>query len=132
MKAERGIYLVIGFFFFVVTVIYFLWSGEAGGTIMLFAAAGLGIMPGLYMAWWAKKMELTPRPEDRPDASLADGSGPVGAFPSNTIWPFVFGIGAALTGLSLVWGVWLAVVGIGFILSTALNISLESRRGGDI
>jgi hypothetical protein len=130
MKAERGIYLIIGTFFFVITVIYFLWSGEAGGTIMLFAAAGLGIMPGLYMAWWARRM--APRPEDRPDATLAEGSGPVGAFPANTIWPFVFGIGAAFTGLSLVWGVWLAVIGIGFILSTAINVSLESRRGGSV
>lgn len=130
MKVERGTYLVIGIFFVVIMVIYFLWSGEAGGTIMLFAAAGLGIMPGLYMAWWARRM--APRPEDRDDATLEDGSGAVGAFPSNTIWPFVFGMGAALTGLSLVFGSWLAVVGVAFILSTALNVSLESRRGGTV
>lgn len=130
MKSERGIYLIIGIFFFLITVIYFLWSGEAGGTIMLFAAAGLGIMPGLYFAWWARRM--TPRPEDRSDATLEDGAGPVGAFPANTIWPFVFGMGAALTGLSLVFGAWLAVVGIGFILSTVFNVTLESRRSGTV
>ncbi|MDA8081955.1 MAG: cytochrome c oxidase subunit 4 [Actinomycetota bacterium] len=128
MKSERGIYLLIGAFFFLIMVIYFLWSGEAGGSIMLFAAAGLGIMPGLYFAWWAHRMP--PRPEDRTDATLSDGSGPVGTFPANTIWPFVLGMGAALTALSLVFGVWLAVVGLAFIISTALNVSLESRRGG--
>lgn len=130
MKVERGLYLGVGVFFFLIMVIYFLWSGEAGGSIMLFAAAGLGIMPGLYMAWWARRM--APRPEDRSEATLEDGSGAVGTFPANTIWPFVFGMGAALTALSLAFGSWLAVVGVAFILSTALNISLESRRGGTI
>lgn len=130
MRSERSIYLGIGVFFFAVMVIYFLWSGEAGGTIMLFAAAGLGIMPGLWLGWWVHRMQ--PRPEDRDDATLSDGSGAVGAFPSNTIWPFVMGIGVALTALGLVFGAWTAVVGIGFIVSTVLNVSLESRRGGTI
>lgn len=121
---------MIGSFFFVIMVIYFLWSGEAGGSIMLFAAAGLGIMPGLYMAWWARRM--LPRPEDRSDATLQEGSGAVGAFPSNTIWPFVFGMGAGLTGLGLVFGAWLAVAGLAFIVSTAINVTLDSRRGGTI
>ncbi|NNN18255.1 MAG: cytochrome c oxidase subunit 4 [Acidimicrobiaceae bacterium] len=130
MKSERSIYMLIGVFFFAIMVVYFLWSGEAGGSIMLFAAAGLGIMPGLYFSWWAHRMP--PRPEDRVDATMADGSGPVGAFPANTIWPFVFGMGAALTALSLAFGAWLAVVGLAFIISTALNVSLESRRGGSV
>lgn len=130
MKAERSVYIVTGLFFVVVTIIYYLWSGEAGGSIMLFGAAGLGIMPGLYFGWWARRM--TPRPEDRSDATLAEGSGPVGAFPDSTIWPFVFGMGAALVGLSLVYGAWLAVVGIAFIFGTALNVTLESRRGGAV
>jgi small neutral amino acid transporter SnatA (MarC family) len=130
MKNERTIYLLVGVFFFAVMVIYFLWSGEASGSIMLFAAAGLGIMPGLYLSWWSRRMEL--RPEDRSDATLSEGSGPVGAFPGNTIWPFVFGMGAALTALSLVFGLWLAVVGLAFILSTVLNVTLESRRGGTV
>ncbi len=130
MKSERSIYLLIGIFVLVIMVIYFLWSGEAGGTIMLFAAAGLGIMPGLYLAWWSRRMEL--RPEDRPEATMADGSGPVGAFPGNTIWPFVFGMGAALTALGLVFGLWLAIVGLAFIISTVLNVTLESRRGGTV
>ncbi len=130
MRSERSVYLMVGTFFFLIMVIYFLWSGEASGTIMLFAAAGLGIMPGLYLAWWARRMEL--RPEDREEATLAEGAGPVGAFPGNTIWPFVFGMGAALTGLSLVFGVWLAVIGLAFIISTVLNVTLESRRGGAV
>ncbi|TAN25229.1 MAG: hypothetical protein EPN30_05130 [Actinomycetota bacterium] len=130
MKSERGIYMLVGIFFFVVMVIYFLWSGEASGSIMLFAAAGLGVMPGLYFSWWVRRMPL--RPEDRPEATMSEGSGAVGAFPSNTIWPFVLGMGAALTALSLVFGAWLAVVGLSFIISTALNVSLESRRGGSI
>lgn len=130
MKVESRIYLAVGLFFLFIMLIYLFTSHEYTGSTMLFGSAGLGIMPALYMGWWKRRMP--PRAEDRPDATMAENRGPVGAFPDHTIFPFVLGIGAFLTALSLVFGAWTAVVGGALILFAITSATLESRRGGTV
>lgn len=130
MKLEYKIYGGVGVFFILILIVYFFWSGDGGNSVLLLASGLLGILPGLYIGWWSQRME--PRPEDRNDADLRDGSGAIGAFPSHTIWPFVLGMGAFMIGLALVFGVWLAVVGGGFVLAAVINATFESKRGGII
>ena len=130
MKVEYRIYLGIGSFVLLVTVVYFFWAKEYGGAMMLFGTAALGLLPALYLGWWKRRME--PRPEDVEEATVAESQGVVGAFPDHTIFPFVLGIGAFLTGLSLVFGAWTAVIGLSLIVFAATSATLESRRGGAI
>ncbi|SHE66417.1 Cytochrome c oxidase subunit IV [Ferrithrix thermotolerans DSM 19514] len=125
MKLESRIYVGVGVFFVLVVVIYFLWSGDSGNSIFLVASALLGIMPGLYLGWWSRRM--SPRPEDREDVSLEEIEGAVGYFPSYTIWPFVLGIGVFLTALAFVFGAWTAVIGMGFVISAAIGGTLSSK-----
>jgi hypothetical protein len=65
---------------------------------MLGACVLLGLLPGSYYLWWSRRM--TPRAEDDPNASLKQGAGVVGAFPSSSIWPFVLGLGTAMVALA--------------------------------
>ena len=76
--------------------------------------------------WWAR------RHSDRTDASTAEGAGDINSFPGSSIWPFVLGMGAFLTLLSLVFGIWLILPGISLILSAAIGVTAESRRGGHV
>ena len=99
-----------------------------GGTIMLVAVCLLGLVPGGYYLWWSRRM--TPRAEDNPHATPADGAGVVGAFPSSSIWPFVFGIGFFMIALALVFGLWTGVFGGSLLLSAIVGVIVESRRGG--
>ena len=102
MKVESLFYLGVTAFFVVIGTIYWFTSYEDAGTTMLAASALLGLFAGGYLLLQARR--FPPRPEDRPDATLAEGAGPVDKFPASTVWPFVFGFGATVfaTGLAAV------------------------------
>ena len=58
---------------------------------------------------------MKPRPEDRTDATMADGAGVIGSFPGSSIWPFVLGMGLFLMVLSMVFGLWLIAPGASLV-----------------
>ncbi len=100
--------------------------------------------PGLYYFFWHRRFHghkyfywgEVPAPGDRPadreDAELADGAGTVDSFPGSSIWPFVMGMGAFMSVLALVFGVWLLFIGVPLILTALTGVTAESRRGGTV
>jgi hypothetical protein len=145
MKIESLFLIFLGAFFGVVGLIYWFTSYEDGGGIMLLGTTLLGFVPGLYYFFWRQRFhgrryffwgslptKVGDRPSDREDASIEEGSGVVESFPSSSIWPFVMGMGAFLTVISLVFGVWLIFLGIPLILTALTGVTAESRRGGHI
>ena len=67
MKQEAKLLLGLGLFFALLGIVYWVWSGENGGGIMIVAGGTLGFLPGSYYWWWSKRMPL--RPEDDPNAT---------------------------------------------------------------
>ena len=131
MKQESVILLFLGIFFGLMGGVYWFWGHEDGGGVMLVGALFLGLLPGLYYFWWYRRSGGN-RPEDRDDATIADGAGVVDSFPSTSIWPFVLGMGCVTRVLALVFGTWLAVPGVALILSALIGATAESRRGGTV
>ena len=127
MKLEARILLVLGLFFAIMGTVYWIWSGENAGGMMIIAAGLLGFLPGSYYWWWSRRMPV--RPEDR-DGDVTEGAGFVGAFPGTSIFPFTLGVGAFFAVLSLVFGFWLMIPGLGLIVWAAIGGVAESRRGG--
>ncbi len=130
MKIESHFLLGIAIFFAIVGVGYWFWSYEPAGTAMLFGTVLLGLVPGSYYYWWSRRMK--PRPEDLPDADVADGAGTIGSFPGSSIWPFVLAMGLFLSILSFVFGVWLLAPGAVIVISALVGVTAESRRGGTV
>ena len=130
MRVEAIILLFLGLFFGIVGLVYWFWSYEDAGTAMLVGTCTLGFLPGSYYYYWHRRMGA--RVEDRDDASIAEGAGEINSFPSSSIWPFVLGMGAFLTVISLVFGIWLIFPGISLILTALVGVTAESRRGGHI
>lgn len=141
MKMEARLLIGVGVFFSITDILYWFWgyhylagnnsSGpEQSGTVMLIGTVLLGMVPGLYYFWWSRHMR--PRPEDRPDATIEEGSGVIGTFPSSSIWPFVLGMGAFLIALAAVFGIWLLVPALSLVFSAAIGATAESRRGGQV
>ena len=120
--------LGLGAFFLATGIVYWLWSGEDAGGMMLIASGGLGFLPGGYYLWWSNRMRE--RPSDRSDATVADGAGVVDTFPGSSIWPFILGMGAFCAGLALVFGTWFALPAAGLVIWALLGAVTESRRGG--
>ena len=128
MKTEAHVLLFIAIFFGLVSAMYWFWSYETSGTAMLIGSSLLGLVPGTYYLWWSRRMK--PRPEDLKEATMEDGAGVIGTFPSTSVWPFVLGLSASLVGLSLVFGFWTAIVGFVLAIAAVVGVILESRRGG--
>jgi hypothetical protein len=129
MRVEALFLLFLGAFFGVVGLVYWFWSYEDGGGVMLLGATLLGFLPGSYYFFWHRRMGN--RLEDR-DAEIAEGAGEIDSFPNSSIWPFVMGMGAFTTVLGLVFGIWLLFLGIPLILTALTGVTAESRRGGNV
>jgi Cytochrome c oxidase subunit IV len=109
LKLEAFFFLGITTFFAVVGAIYWFTSYEDAGTVMLVAAALLGIVAGGYLLFQSRR--FPPRPQDRSDATVADAVGAVERFPSPTIWPFVFGFGVTMLFTGFAFGLYVALGG---------------------
>ena len=130
MKVDGFFLAGIGIFFGIIGMIYWFTSYEDAGFVMLIGSALLGLLPGSYYLWWSYNMK--PRPDDDPDADVAEGAGTVDSFPGSSIWPFLLGMGAMFICLTFIFGLWLAPLGGALILSAAIGVTVESRRGGTI
>jgi hypothetical protein len=127
MKVEARLLLALGATFFTLGVVYWFWSGENAGAMMLVASGGLGFLPGSYYLWWSNRMRV--RASDRDDATIAEGAGIVETFPGSSIWPFILGMGAFFIGLALVFGTWFSIPAGGLVVWALLGAVNESRRG---
>jgi hypothetical protein len=131
LKQESYILIAFGIFAGIVAAVYWFWGHEDSGGVMLVGALLLGLMPGLYYYYWYRRSGGQ-RPEDRPNATVAEGAGTVDAFPSTSIWPFVLGSGCFFFVLALVFGIWLLVPGLSLVLAAFIGATAESRRGGSV
>ena len=125
MKVESLFYLGITAFFVVIGALYWFTSYEDAGTTMLVACALLGLLAGGYLLLQSRK--YPPRPEDRPDADLAEGAGAVGEFPAPSIWPFVFGLGSVIFATGFVFGIWVLLPGAALLGLGVVGMILQSR-----
>ncbi len=131
MRVEAILLLGVAVFFAIIGIIYALLPGhEDGGVLMLAGTVLLGFVPGSYYLWWSRRMK--PRPEDREDATMEEGSGIIGSFPGSSIWPFVLGMGAFGVALSAVFGFWFLVPALLLAITAAIGVTAESRRGGNV
>jgi hypothetical protein len=125
VKVESFFYLGVTAFFVVIGAIYWFTSYEDAGTTMLAASSLLGLLAGGYLLSQTRK--FPPRPEDRPDATLADGAGPVDSFPAPSIWPFVFGLGAVVFATGLIFGIWVVLPGAAILGLGVIGMIRQSR-----
>lgn len=125
MKAASFFYLGVTVFFILVGTIYWFTSYDDTGTTMLAGSALLGLLAGGYLYLQSRKYPL--RPQDRTDATLEEGAGPVDEFPAPSIWPFVFGLGAVVFATGLVFGIWVILPGAAIFALGVVGMILQSR-----
>jgi hypothetical protein len=119
-----------GIFFAIIGIVYWFTSYEDAGFLMLLGSALLGLLPGSYYLWWSYKMK--PQFNDDPEGEIAEGAGTIDSFPGSSIWPFLLGMGAMFAVLTFVFGLWLAPIAATLIISAAIGVTVESRRGGAV
>ncbi|QGN47601.1 cytochrome c oxidase subunit 4 [Micromonospora sp. WMMD558] len=134
MKTEWKIFLVIAGFLLFATFLYGGWTAaDAGrvewvGTVGLLLSFLLCAMCGGFFWFVSRRIDL--RPEDRPDAEIAEGAGEVGFFSPGSYWPFGLALSASIAGLGLVfWQFWLLGVGLVAVVFAACGLLFEYYSG---
>ncbi len=124
MKTEARIFLVMTFLLFLAAAVYLSWSKDPIGGTALILSGGLCGLCGTYFAFIARR--IAPRPEDRPDAEIAEGAGELGFFSPGSYWPVSIAGAAVVTGLGLAyWSYWLMAVGVLAVLMAAGGLLFE-------
>lgn len=126
MRDEMRVFLGVTMFFVVIGVVYWFTSYEEAGSVMLAASAVMGLVAGVSI--WLLSRHAPARVEDRPDATIADGAGPVDVFPLQSIWPFAVGLSAAVFASGFAFGVWLVMVGGAAFVLSIFGYVLEARN----
>ena len=130
MRVSAVFLACTGIFFAIIGIVYWFTSYEDAGFLMLVGSALLGLLPGSYYLWWSYKMK--PQFNDDPEGEIAEGAGTIASFPGSSIWPFLLGMGAMFAVLTFVFGLWLAPIAAALIISAAIGVTVESRRGGAV
>jgi hypothetical protein len=124
VKVEARIFLLVTVFLFIAAAVYLPWSGDPIGGTALILSGGLCGLCGTYFSFISRR--IPPRPEDRPDAEIAEGAGELGFFSPSSYWPVGIGLAAAVTGIGIVYfSPWLLAVGGIAVLCAAGGLVFE-------
>jgi len=127
MKHEWHLAFGTALFLGIVATVYYAWSGEMSGTVMLsFGGFAYAIMFGFILLQFLRRKKL-PRPEDRGDANPEDGEGEIAFFPGNSIWPAAMGISAVSLAIGLAFGKWFWAIGGILLLGTIIGFAVEAE-----
>ena len=131
MKFEYKLITGAAIFLAVLYLVYWFLSYEDTGSVELLFAASAYVMLGgfLFLQWRRRRGHL--RPEDDNEADLDDGEGEIAFFPSASIWPAGIALGAILTSIGLIWGMWYLALGIPIMLGAIIGFSVEAEAGFD-
>ena len=113
MKLESRIFEILTTFFFLCAIVYgFLAPREVVGIVCLTLTGGLSLIIGTYFRFVSRRLET--RPEDNPDAEVADGAGELGFFSPGSYWPIGLAAAAAMLSISvafyLIWAIVISAV----------------------
>ncbi len=127
MKVEAWVFGFLAVFFGLVAPSYWYLSGDPTGTSALVMTLALALLVTFYLGFHAKKMD--PRPEDRQEAEIVDGAGELGFFPPYSWWPLWCACALWLCVLGVVFGWWLALLGVGAGSAALMGWVFEYYRG---
>jgi hypothetical protein len=127
MKIEGLLFAGVAIFFAGVDVVYWYASHDPTGTTALALATALGFLVGFYLFVTGRRTGM--RPEDRPDADIAEAAGEFGFFSPHSWWPLFTAGSVAIVGIGIVFAWWLAIVGLMCVVITSLGFVLEYYRG---
>jgi len=127
MKVEGYLFVGCAAFFAIMDVIYWHFSKDPTGTTALALSVALAFLTGFYLLFTGRRLPV--RPEDRPDAEIAEGTGELGFFSPHSWWPLITGMSAAVAALGAAVGWWLFLIGMLFVLLSAIGFVFEYYRG---
>ncbi|MEV6793452.1 cytochrome c oxidase subunit 4 [Streptomyces sp. NPDC051320] len=115
MRYESFLFCGIALFFAITAVIYGWFSREPAGLAALIVSFLMSSLIAFFL--WTQHVRRGERLQDRKDAQTYEASGPLAFFPARSYTPPLTAAGAALTGLGVVFGIWLFFIGVGVLVA---------------
>jgi len=135
MKVEWRTVLGASIFLGVTAIVYAAYKNhpvEASGVTMLgFGFAAYGMLFGYLLLQYYRRQRI-PRPEDRFDATYADGEGEVGYFPSASMWPAGMGLGMIFGVVGLIYGLWFLIIGALLFFGAVIGWMAEAEAATEV
>lgn len=134
MKIEARVFLAIAVFLWIIAIVYGIWTDKTDGHVEPAGLAALILSGGLLgiagSFFWFVSRRIDPRPEDRPDAEIAEGAGELGFFSPGSYWPFGIALCALIAGIGIAyWAVWIIILGLVFTVLSAAALVFEYYTG---
>lgn len=127
MKTTGMLTGILTAFFAIVTPIYWLMSKDPTGTSALVLTVLLSLLITFYLFVQARRLPL--QPEDDAEGEIADVAGEYGFFSPYSWWPLALAFSLAIVALSLAFGTWLLLIGVGVGSFSLLGWVYEYYRG---
>jgi hypothetical protein len=127
MKVEGWLFLGCGVFFIGADIVYWYTSYDPTGTTALALAVGLALLTGFYVLFTGRR--LPPRPEDKPEGEIVEGTGEVGFFSPHSWWPLFLGFSCAVFAVGFAFGWWLVLIGMLMVVFSSIGFVFEYYRG---
>jgi hypothetical protein len=127
MKHEWMLALGASLFLALIAVLYYAWSGETSGSVMLvFGCLAYALLGGFLLLVFLRRGKA-PRAEDEPGATMEEGAGEIAYFPHNSIWPVALGLAAISLAIGLAFGKWFWAIGAILLLGTIIGFAVEAE-----
>jgi Cytochrome c oxidase subunit IV len=123
VKVEGYLFAFIALFLAPIDVVYWFTSHDPTGTTAMALAVALGALVGSYLLVTAHRMDA--RPEDLPNAEIADGAGEMGFFSPYSWAPLWCAMSAAAIFAGVVFGWWLTFLGAVFAVPAVGSMVFE-------
>ncbi|MDQ0777921.1 heme/copper-type cytochrome/quinol oxidase subunit 2 [Streptomyces aurantiacus] len=123
MKVEALLFGGVAVFFAGAAALYGWWSADPAGTAALVVAFLMAAVVSFFCATQYRRGGR--RPQDRTDAEVADGSGPLEFFPAQSPWPLITALGFAVLCTGVVYGLWLFLIGVGVLARGVLGMVFQ-------
>jgi hypothetical protein len=127
MKVEGLLFAFLAAFLGTITAVYWLLSRDPPGTTALGLCGGLAFIIGYYLLFTSRRLDA--RPEDRPDAEIAEGAGEIGFFSPHSWWPILLAGSFSLLGMGLIFGPFMLYIGVGAIALAVVGFTFEYYVG---
>ncbi|MBA8816281.1 hypothetical protein FHX48_001354 [Microbacterium halimionae] len=140
MRTNTNLWWILAGFFFLMAVVYTVWSVIAhpdlafvnavewvGSTALLFATL-MALMIGFYVNQ-VHKAQSGELPEDSLTADIDDGDPEMGEFSPWSWWPIVLAGSAGIAMIGFAVGTWMVPVGVGVFVIAIVGWVFEYYRG---
>lgn len=123
MRPVGWIFWIGAAFYAVVTAVYYFFTKETIGSILLLLTGGMAVLIAFYLMKTIGR--LGRQPEDDPYGEQDEVDPDYGFYSPHSWWPFPIALASALTGAGLIYARWMVALGAVVLVMAMVGLVFE-------